>query len=147
MKIEIIQNAINTALKEGNTLKVDALRSGVAAVKKTAIDKRCEITEELVDEMLLKEIKIIKEQIDTCPSSRPELKEEYEHRLEIVEDYAPKLMADPVEITAAIEALLVQADVDAATANKGLIMKTIMPHLKGKADMAVVNKIVAEIVK
>ena len=147
MKIEIIQNAINTALKEGNTLKVDALRSVVAAVKKTAIDKRCEITEELVDEMLLKEIKIIKEQIDTCPSSRPELKEEYEHRLEIVEDYAPKLMADPVEITAAIEALLVQADVDAATANKGLIMKTIMPHLKGKADMAVVNKIVAEIVK
>ena len=147
MKIETIQNEINTALKEGNTLKVDALRSVVAAVKKTAIDKRCEITEELVDEMLLKEIKIIKEQIDTCPSNRPELKEEYEHRLEIVEDYAPKLMADPVEITAAIEALLVQADVDAATANKGQIMKVVMPALKGKVDMKIANQVISTYLK
>lgn len=145
MKLETIQESIKMAMKTRATLEVETLRSVVAAVKKTAIDKRCEITEELVDEMLLKEIKIIKEQIDTCPSSRPELKEEYEHRLEIVKDYAPKLMADPVEITAAIEALLVQAGVDAATANKGQIMKTVMPHLKGKADMAVVNKIVAEL--
>ena len=145
MKIETIQNEINTALKEGNTLKVDALRSVVAAVKKAAIDKRCEITEGLVDEMLLKEIKIIKEQIDTCPNSRPELKEEYEHRLDIINQYAPKLMIDIVEITAIIESLLIKANIDIATANKGTIMKTIMPSLKGKADMAIVNKVVAEL--
>ena len=145
MKIETIQNEINTALKEGNTLKVDALRSVVAAVKKAAIDKRCEITEGLVDEMLLKEIKIIKEQIDTCPNSRPELKEEYKHRLDIINQYAPKLMTDIVEITAIIESLLIKANIDIATANKGTIMKTIMPSLKGKADMSIVNKVVAEL--
>ena len=41
MKLEILQEAVNIALKEGNTLKVDALRSVIAAAKKSAIDKRC----------------------------------------------------------------------------------------------------------
>lgn len=145
MTLETIQESIKVAMKTHATLEVETLRSVVAAVKKAAIDKRCEITEKLVDEMLLKEVKIIKEQIDTCPATRPEMLEEYEHRLMIVENFAPKLMTDPIEITTMIEALLAKAGVDTETANKGQIMKTIMPHLKGKADMTIINKVVDKI--
>ena len=112
MKLETIQESIKMAMKTHATLEVETLRSVVAAVKKAAIDKRCEITEELVDEMLLKEVKIIKEQIETCPATRPEMLEEYEHRLMIVENFAPKLVTDPIEITAMVEATLVKAGVD-----------------------------------
>lgn len=147
MKLETIQESIKIAMKTHATLEVETLRSVVAAVKKAAIDKRCEITEELVDEMLLKEVKIIKEQIETCPATRPEMRDEYEHRLMIVENFAPKLIDDPVEITATIEALLVKAGIDTETANRGQIMKTIMPHLKGKADMIIVNKVVNKILQ
>ena len=147
MKLETIQESIKIAMKTHATLEVETLRSVVAAVKKAAIDKRCEITEELVDEMLLKEVKIIKEQIDTCPATRPEMLEEYEHRLMIVENFAPKLVIDPIEITAMIEATLVKAGVDIETANKGQVMKAVMPVLKGKVDMKIANQVIATLVK
>ena len=147
MKLETIQESIKIAMKTHATLEVETLRSVVAAVKKAAIDKRCEITEELVDEMLLKEVKIIKEQIETCPATRPEMLEEYEHRLMIVENFAPKLVTDPIEITATIEATLVKAGVDIETANKGQVMKAIMPVLKGKVDMKIANQVITTLLK
>ena len=147
MKLETIQESIKIAMKTHATLEVETLRSVVAAVKKAAIDKRCEITEELVDEMLLKEVKIIKEQIETCPATRPEMLEEYEHRLMIVENFAPKLVIDPIEITAMVEATLVKAGVDIETANKGQVMKAIMPVLKGKVDMKIANQVITTLLK
>ena len=147
MKLETIQESIKIAMKTHATLEVETLRSVVAAVKKAAIDKRCEITEELVDEMLLKEVKIIKEQIETCPETRPEMLEEYEHRLMIVENFAPKLVTDPIEITAMVEATLVKAGVDIETANKGQVMKAIMPVLKGKVDMKIANQVITKLLK
>ena len=147
MKLETIQESIKIAMKTHATLEVETLRSVVAAVKKAAIDKRCEITEELVDEMLLKEVKIIKEQIETCPVTRPEMLEEYEHRLMIVENFAPKLVTDPIEITAMVEATLVKAGVDIETANKGQVMKAVMPVLKGKVDMKIANQVITTLLK
>ena len=147
MKLETIQESIKMAMKTHATLEVETLRSVVAAVKKAAIDRQCEITEALVDEMLLKEVKIIKEQIETCPATRPEMLEEYEHRLMIVENFAPKLVTDPIEITAMVEATLVKADVDIETANKGQVMKAVMPALKGKVDMKIANQIIATLLK
>ena len=38
----------------------------------------------------LKEIKSVKEQIDTCPAERTDLKEEYQARYDIYQEYAPK---------------------------------------------------------
>ena len=148
MKLEIIQESIKTAMKTHATLEVETLRSVVAAVKKAAIDKRCEITEELVDEMLLKEVKIIKEQIDTCPDSRAEMKDEYMHRLMIVESFAPKLVTDEAQITHMVVAVLVSAGIDPATVtNKGQIMKVVMPALKGKVDMKIANQVISNYVK
>ena len=147
MKLETIQESIKIAMKAHATLEVETLRSVVAAVKKAAIDRRCEITEALVDEMLLKEVKIIKEQIETCPATRPEILEEYEHRLMIVENFAPKLVTDPIEITAMIEATLVKAGIDIETANKGQVMKAVMPVLKGKVDMKIANQVITTLLK
>ena len=147
MKLETIQESIKIAMKTHATLEVETLRSVVAAVKKAAIDRQCEITEALVDEILLKEVKIIKEQIDTCPATRPEMLEEYEHKLMIVENFAPKLVTDPIEITAMIEATLVKAGVNIETANKGQVMKAVMPALKGKVDMKIANQVIATLLK
>lgn len=147
MKLETIQESIKMAMKTHATLEVETLRSVVAAVKKAAIDRQCEITEKLVDEMLLKEVKIIKEQIETCPATRPEMLEEYEHRLMIVENFAPKLVTDPIEITAMVEATLVKAGVDIETANKGQVMKAIMPVLKSKVDMKIANQVITRLLQ
>lgn len=147
MTLETIQESIKMAMKTHATLEVEVLRAVVAAVKKAAIDKRCEITEELVNEMLLKEQKIIREMIDTCPVTRPELQEEYEHRLMIIDSFAPKLVTDETKIYDMITAILDSAGIVIETANKGQIMKTVMPILKSKVDMKIANQVISEYVK
>ena len=85
----------------------------------------------------------VKEQIDTCPESRQDLKDEYQARYDVIAKYAPKLM-DASEI----KAYLTEKHADLiASGNKGQIMKTIMPELKGKADGKVINQVVAELCK
>ena len=85
----------------------------------------------------------VKEQIDTCPESRQDLKDEYQARYDVIAKYAPKLM-DASEI----KDYLTEKHADLiASGNKGQIMKTIMPELKGKADGKVINQVVAELCK
>lgn len=148
MTLERLQEAIHSAMKTHATLEVEVLRGVVAAIKKMAIDKRCEIDEKLVDEMLLKEQKIIREMIDTCPKERVDLLEEYEHRLIIIDNFAPKLVTDEAQITHMIVTALIQAGIDPETVtNKGQIMKVVMPQLKGKVDMKIANQVISKYAK
>ncbi len=130
------------AMKAHDKPRKDAVSSLIADVKKAAIESgdRDNITEELVDKVILKSQKTAKEQLDSCPDSRPELKAEYQFFYDVISGYAPKMMSEE-EIRRVIEEEF--ADV-IATKDMGKIMKTVMPAFKGKADGKVVNRIVGE---
>lgn len=118
MTIEKLNEMIHSALKIGATLQVEVLRSVLAAVKKASIDERCEITEELIDKMLLKEQKIIQEMIDTCPTSRQDLLEEYRAKKDIIDFFAPIILKEPAEVRFMAEQILAEAEIDLKSANK-----------------------------
>lgn len=143
MEFEKLQKDMIAAMKARDKARKDAISSVISAVKKVAIDEGCRdnITPELVDKVILKELKSVKEQIDTCPDERAELKAEYQFRYDVINEYAPKLMSED-EVRAFINEKF--ADV-IATKNKGMIMKSVMPALKGKADGKMINNIVAEL--
>lgn len=143
MQMEQLQKDMIAAMKAKDKVRKDAISTLVSAVKKVAIDEGCRdnIQEELVNRVILKEIKTVKEQVDTCPDERAELKSEYQARLDIMSEYAPKMMS-PDEVKAVI--LEKFSDV-VATKNKGQIMKAVMGELKGKADGKVINQIVSEL--
>ena len=145
MTVEKLRQDMVAAMKAKDKETKDAISSLIAAVKKVAIDEgvREDIPESLVDKVILKELKSIKEQIDTCPDERAELKAEYQRAYEIVEKYAPAVLTE-AEIKSIIETKF--ADV-LATKNKGLIMKAAMGELNGKADGKVINQVVAELCK
>ena len=51
-----------------------------------------------MNRVILKEMKSVKEQIDTCPASREDLLAEYQTRYDIFAEYAPQMMsAEEVE--------------------------------------------------
>ena len=142
MELEALRKDMVAAMKAKDKVTKDAVSSLISAVKKVAIDEGCrdDISGELVDRVMLKSVK---EQIDTCPESRQDLKDEYQARYDVIAKYAPKLM-DASEI----KAYLTEKHADLiASGNKGQIMKTIMPELKGKADGKVINQVVAELCK
>ena len=145
MQIEQLQKEMIAAMKAKDKPRKDAISSLVSAVKKTAIDEGCrdDIKEELVNRVILKEMKTVKEQLDTCPESREDLKAEYQARYDVIAKYAPKQM-DAAEVKAYLEEKF--ADV-IATKNKGQIMKAVMADMKGKADGKVINQVVAELCK
>ena len=66
--------------------------------------------------------------------------------MEIICEFAPKLMTDENEIKLAILDL-VNSEMAFTKANRGKIMKIIAPVLKGKADMSIVNKVVEGMLK
>ena len=143
MNIETLRKDMVAAMKAKEKGKKDAISSLIAAIKKVAIDEgvRDDIPEEMVDRVILKELKSIKEQIETCPDDREELKAEYIAAYNVVEMYAPKLLSAE-EIKNIIETKF--ADVLAGK-NKGLIMKAVMAELKGKADGKIISGVVAEL--
>ena len=144
MTLETLRKDMAAALKKGSPVIRSVLSSAIAAIQKTAIDRKQKdnITEELVNEVLLKEKKIAQEMVDTCPKDRPELLEEYQLRLDIISDYAPHIITDKGRISIMIDAIAAEAAIDMS--NKGLVMKTVMPRLKGKVDMKVANEVLRE---
>lgn len=143
MQFKQLQDDMIAAMKARDKVRKDAISVLVSAAKKVAIDEGCrdDITEEIVDRVILKEIKSVKEQLDSCPESREDLRSEYQARYDIFMEYAPQMMsAEEVEsyITEKFAEIV-------ASKNKGLIMKNVMPELKGKAEGAVINQVVAKL--
>ena len=145
MKFEEIRQAMIAAMKAHDKPRKEALSSLMEAIKKVAIDEghRDDISDEFADRVILKEIKSVREQIDTCPDSRQDLKAEYQLKYDVMTEFAPKQMSEEE-----IRRILSEKYADViATKNKGIIMKNIMPEFKGKADGKLVNDIVAELCK
>lgn len=143
MTLEALQKDMIAAMKAQEKVRKNVISSLIAAIKKYAIDNgtRDNITEDIVDMVILKELKAAKEQLDTCPPERTELIEEYTTNYEIISQYAPKQM-DENEI----KTFLTEKFADViATKNKGMIMKTAMAELKGKADGKIINAVVAQL--
>lgn len=143
MKLETLQKDMIAAMKARDRERKDAISSLVSAVKKAAIDGGCreDVPESLVDQVILKEQKSVKEQIDTCPEERQDLKAEYQFRYDVISEYAPKQM-DADEVRAYISEKFSE---QLATKNKGVIMKAVMADMKGKADGKLINQVVAEL--
>ena len=145
MTFEALHNDMVAAMKARDKARKAVISTLIADVKKAAIDAgtREDISEALVDQVILKSKKTAKEQLDTCPAERTELKAEYQFNYDVICEYAPKQMSED-EIRAFLSANFAEL---IATKNKGQIMKAVMPALKGKADGKVISAVVAEICK
>ena len=145
MQFETLQKDMIAAMKAREKARKDSISALISAVKKAAIDEGCrdDIKGELVDRVILKELKTAKEQIDSCPKDRTDLLEEYQARYDVIKEYAPEMMgADEVK------ALILEQFAEVVSSkNKGMIMKNVMPVLKGKADGKVINEVVGEFCK
>ena len=148
MNIEFLKAEMIIALKNGETQKKLVLSNMIDAIQKAVITPkgRIELTEQLVDETLIKYQKSIQEQVDTCPANRTDLLDKYTFELNVVKNYAPQLISNEDEI----KTMIVSAVSDTYTfdkKNKGQIMRLIAPVFKGKADMGIVNKVIGEMLQ
>lgn len=140
-KIDAVRAAMMQAMKDKDKERKESLSMLLSALKNKAIDKRADLTEEEENAVVLREIKQCQEAIDTAPAGRDDVLAENRARIAVYQAFAPQMM-DETEIAQVIDAVLSELNIAAPTPKeKGLIMKTLMPRVKGKADSALVNQV------
>ena len=144
-KTQEVQTQMMAALKVGDKPRKDALSLLLAALKNKQIDKRAPLTEAEEDAVILREIKEAQETIDTTPADRTAVIEECRARIAVYREFAPVQM-DEAALRPIIAATLLELGITSPTAaDKGRIMKALMPKVKGKADGKLVNQLVSEL--
>ena len=142
-KIDTVRAAMMQAMKDKNKERKDALSLLLAALKSKQIDKRADLTEEEENAVIFREIKQAQETVDTTPADRTQIVEEAKLRIQVYSEFVPKLM-DEEEIRKVITEVLAELQIEAPTAkDKGRILKTLMPRVKGKADGGLVNQVLS----
>ena len=151
-KYEQIKTDMTNALKAGNKARRAVLADIIATIDKASIagKTRVEITDTLVNEVLTKYKKTVQEMIDTCPDTEQYAarKAEYIANMAVVNEYAPQMITDEMEITALINKILAENGLIGTEQPKGVIIKTVMPALKASnCDMKIAQGILNRLMK
>ena len=142
-KMDVVRAAMVQAMKSKDKDKKDALSMLLSALKNAEIDKRSPLTEDEENAIVKKEIKQCQETYDSAPSDRTDIKEEAALRIAVYKEFAPEDMSVE-QIKEVIQSVLEELGIEKpAPADKGKIMKILMPKVKGKADGKVVNEVLA----
>ena len=142
-KIDVVRAAMVQAMTIKDKDKKDALSMLLSALKNAEIDKRSLLTEDEENAIVKKEIKQCQETYDSAPSDRTDIKEEAALRIAVYKEFAPEDMSVE-QIKEVIQSVLEELGIEKpAPADKGKIMKILMPKVKGKADGKVVNEVLA----
>lgn len=140
-KIDEIRGEMVKAMKAKDKKRKDVLSLLLAELKNVEINNRTPLTDEEGAQVILKQIKQLKETKSLTPADRTDVLEECDYSISVLEEYAPKMM-DETEIKSVIEETLKELEIQTPTAkDKGKIMKVLMPKVKGKADGRLVNQV------
>lgn len=143
--IDTVRAAMMAAMKNKDKDRKDSLSMLLSALKNKAIDKRADLTEAEEFEVVKKEIRQTKETMDLAPADRTDIREQCAKRLAVLQEFAPEEMsADEIRIL--ITEILTELGITQPSGkDKGKVMKALMPKVKGKADGALVNRLVSEL--
>ena len=138
-----VRAGMMAAMKNKDKVRKDALSALLAAMKSKMIDNKGVLTDDDAIAVVAREIKQLKETMDTAPESYVEVKEECAAKIAVLSEFMQKQM-DVEEIKEVIRGVLATLGLEKPEAKqKGIIMKNLMPLVKGKADGKLVNEVLA----
>ncbi len=145
---ERINSDIKTAMRgaqedQNEKMRLSTLRLLLSEIKNAEIDKKKELDDDEIIDVISKQIKRRKESIKSfLKGDREEMAKKETQEMEILSVYMPAQLSKD-EIAASIEKII--GDLKAkGPVNMGLVMKEIMAKLKGKADGKLVSEIVSK---
>jgi hypothetical protein len=115
-----------------------------AAIKQKEVDERKTLTDEEILEIISKQLKEKRSAIEEFKKgSREDLVKLTESEMEILLEYLPKQLSE-AEVEEIVKATIKEIN---ATSMKdiGLVMKSVMPKVKGRTDGNMVNRVVKRI--
>lgn len=135
-----ITEDMKAAMKSKDTVALNTIRMLKSEIKNAEIQKMGQLSEDEVIKVIQTAIKKRKEAAEQYKNAgRDDLCEKELIEAKVLEKYLPEQL-DENEIKAIIKQVMSEV----GNANFGLIMKSVMEKVKGKADGKVVNQLVKE---
>lgn len=144
---EKINEQLKEAMKSGDKVRLDTLRSiraGIIEFNKSG--SGTELTEEIEFKILNNAAKKRKDAIELYEkANRPELLEKEKAELLIIQEFLPKMMEES-EVRAFVAAKIAQVGASGMK-DMGKVMGPSMKELAGKAEGALVQRLVKELLE
>ena len=139
--IERLNEDMKIAMKSHDMFTLTVIRMAKGAVQLEAINKKKELTDEDVIDVISKQIKLRKDSISEFEkASRQDLVEQNLKEIEVLKKYMPEQLSEE-EINDIINEVFTNVK-PSSMKDMGVIMKEISPRVKGRADMGYVNNII-----
>jgi len=139
-----LRDALIEALKSGETQRKTTLRMALASIKNAEVEAREDLEEDLVLNLIQKEVKARQETIESAKKAqRPDLIEKAEQEIKIFNEFLPQqLSAEELRV---LVQEAVQESGAGSMAEIGKVMGALMPKIRGRADGKQANQIVREL--
>ena len=135
---EKIKSDMIKAMKEQDKFKLSVIRMIKASIDKERIDKKIEITDEVVIDVLAKELKTREEsRLEFSKAGRTDLVEGLDKEIAIIKEYLPEPLTDE-EVDKIIDEAFKETEASSIK-DMGKVMKVVTPKVKGRCDMKEVS--------
>ena len=140
---EKIKSDMIKAMKEQDKFRLSVIRMIKASIDKERIDKKIEITDEVVIDVLAKELKTREEsRLEFSKAGRTDLAEDLDKEIEIIKEYLPEPLTEE-EIDKIINDAFKETEASSIK-DMGKVMKLVTPKVKGRCDMKEVSNKIKE---
>ncbi len=141
-----LRDALTEALKAGDTQRKTTLRMALASIKNAEVEAREDLAEDLILNLVQKEVKARQETIEAAKKAqRPDLIEKAEQEINILNEFLPQqLSAEELRV---LVQEAIQESGSSSMADIGKIMGALMPKIRGRADGKLANQIVRELLE
>lgn len=141
--VEKINEDMKLAMKSQDKERLSVIRMLKSAIQLTSIEKKHDLTDEEVIDVLTKQIKMRKDSVaEFTKASREDLVNQYNSEIDVLMTYMPEQLTLE-DVTKIINEAFEKIN-PTDQKQMGLIMKEVTPKIKGKFDMGEVSKIIRE---
>ncbi len=140
---EVLQQDLKTAMKEKDTLRKNVIIMVKAGILQIEKDKKIELDDEGVIEVIAKGVKQRKDSIvEFEKGNREDLIENINKEIDILMSYLPQQLSEE-EVSKIVAETIIEVGASSAK-DMGKVMSALMPKVKGRADGKLVNIIVKQ---
>lgn len=141
MLVEKLKKDMIEAMKNKDKEKLTVIRMVKAALDKERIDKKVEVNDDLLIDVVNKQMKLRNDSLEEFKkANRDDLVKQTEAELEILKDYLPEQLSEE-EVITIIEEVINEVNAETIK-DMGKVMKEVTPKVKGKTDMKFVSEII-----
>ncbi len=141
-----LNESMKDAMRSRDEVRLRTVRMALAAVKQVEVDKRTELDDTAVMNLIQKEIKNRREALEEAQkANRPDLIEANEAEIRVLQAFLPKAMPAE-ELRLLIQAAIAETGAS-SPADMGKVMKTVMPKVAGRAPNDMVSATVRELLQ